>query len=69
MRTQNLTPPIERSRPILFWKNGEKNLRLLKILKIYFLMNLSEFPYLIVGSFKVIVIHPNSPCSEALKIK
>ena len=41
----------------------------LKILKIYFLMNLPEFQYLIVGNFKVIVIHPNSPCSEALKIK
>ena len=69
MRTQNLTPPIERSRPILFGKNDEKNLRLLKILKIYFLMNFSEFQYLIAGNFKETFIRSNPPCSEALKIK
>ena len=52
MRTQNLTPPIERSRLILFGKNDEKNLRLLKILKIYFLMNFSEFEYFSKKCFK-----------------
>ena len=69
MRTQNLTPSIERSRPILFLKNGEKNLRIFKILKIYFLMNFPEFEYLIFVLFKETFIRSNPPCSEALKIK
>ena len=62
MRTQNLTPPIDRSRSILFWKNIEKHLRLLKVLKTYVLMNFSDFEYLIAGNFKETFIRSNPPC-------